>query len=297
MNRLPLREITEEEVRTFWKDGVVCLRDVIDMEWIERTRVAFDRILEAPGPTDEILNPNGTPGRFAVGTFMWLQNDDFRALAFDSPLAPIAARVLRSEYVNFMFDFYFDKEPHTPYRTLWHQDQPGHPVDGDKLCGTWLPLDHVTAESGALEVIAGSHAWDRWFVTPLEEDDGLGNYAASYSPVQGNRSDPVEGRLESRFEPRPDFESQRDKYEILSFDTEPGDLLVVHTRSVHTARGNDSDRRRRAMGHRWVGDDTTYAVREGMFGVTLPRDPGIDHGEPFPAEHDLFPRLWPRADG
>lgn len=32
MNRLPMREITEEEVRTLWKDNVVCLCGVIDME-------------------------------------------------------------------------------------------------------------------------------------------------------------------------------------------------------------------------------------------------------------------------
>ncbi len=108
MNRLPLREVSDEDVRTFWEKGVICLRNVIDMDWIERIRHAFDRILDEPGPTDENLNPEGTPGRFAVGTFMWLQNEDFRALALDSPLAPIAARVLRTEYVNFMFDFYFD---------------------------------------------------------------------------------------------------------------------------------------------------------------------------------------------
>ncbi len=155
----------------------------------------------------------------------------------------------------------------------------------------------MSAASGALEVIAGSHAWDRWFITPLDEDDGLGNYEASYSPTRGTRSDPVDQRLESRFEPRPDFENQRDDHEILSFETEPGDLLVVHTRSVHTAKGNNTDSRRRAIGHRWVGDDTTYAIREGLFGVSLPWDPELEHGDPFPTDHDLFPRVWPHTNG
>ena len=55
MNRDPLREITEKDVATFWEDGVVCLRGMIDKDWIERMREAMERVLEKPGPQG--LNP------------------------------------------------------------------------------------------------------------------------------------------------------------------------------------------------------------------------------------------------
>ena len=48
LNRRPLREITDSEIATFESDGVVCLRQVLDWDWIERMRGAVDRIMASP---------------------------------------------------------------------------------------------------------------------------------------------------------------------------------------------------------------------------------------------------------
>ena len=71
--------------------------------------------LENPGQYGNNINPDGTDGRFAFESFMWIYDDDFKSLALDSPLAPVAAQILRSEKIHHIFDFYFSKEPHSPH--------------------------------------------------------------------------------------------------------------------------------------------------------------------------------------
>ena len=130
MNREPLRNVTEDEVRTFEEDGVVCLRKMIDSEWIERLREATDRLLEHPTEMGLDLNKDDKGGRFAIDTYMWRFDEDFRAIALQSPLAQLAARITRSSRINLLWDFILVKEPHSPYITDWHNDQSANPVNG-----------------------------------------------------------------------------------------------------------------------------------------------------------------------
>ncbi len=303
MDNEPLRELTEDEIKTYWDDGIVCVRNVISMDWIERMRGALDRVLANPGRFGADINEAGTDGRFAFETWMFTYDEDFRDWIVNGPIPPLAAQLLSSEKVHHLFDFMFSKEPHSPHHTLWHQDQPGNPVHGFNIAGTWLPLDVVTHDSGAPEYIRDSHHWNRWFAPDPSDGDAydLGDADATFSPVGlGDDTDGGdEARLakyDERFESVPDFGAMRERGELdlVSFDGEPGDLVFQHTRVMHWAPGNYSDRRRRAIGSRWVGDGTTYAKRGGRVNLTLPWDPGLKDGDPFPPDNKLFPQVWPR---
>ncbi len=273
MNRTPPRTITADEVAAFERDGVVCVRGLLDTEWVERMRAALDRILAHPTDEGKLINPPGSPGRFERDLFMWMYDADFRALATQSPIGAIAAALLRSRQVKFLLDMLLVNEPHTPALTPWHHDQPYNWVDGRQVCGMWISLDRVTKESGAAEWIRGSHKWDRWFAArPFEGGD--------YAVVDG-------------LEPLPDIDGERERYDIVSFDTEPGDVIVNHLLTVHSAHGNNSERRRRAIVYRLAGDDARYAER-GPGRPKPKRDPGLKPGDPFPPGHDQFLRIWPR---
>ena len=50
MNREPLNRITDEHLAQFQRDGVICLRQMFDAEWMERMNVAVNRIMEAQNP-------------------------------------------------------------------------------------------------------------------------------------------------------------------------------------------------------------------------------------------------------
>ena len=107
MNREPLRNVTEDEVRAFEEDGVVCLHKMIDSEWIERLREATDCLLENPTEMGLDLNKDDKGGRLAIDTYMcmWRFDEDFRAIALQSPLAQLAARITRSSRINLLWDF------------------------------------------------------------------------------------------------------------------------------------------------------------------------------------------------
>ena len=302
MDNMPLRDVTEDEIETYWRDGVVHLPNIIGMAWVERMRVALDRVLDNPGPYGSDVNPAGTEGRFTFESFMWVYDDDFKALALSSPLAPIAAQTLRSEKIHHNFDFNFTKEPHSPLATLWHQDQSANPLHGRQVAGSWLPLDVVTHDSGAVDYIRGSHAWNRWFGNPLEGEPGMivdGQFDLTFEEIQPG--DGTDGGYEARvetygetYEQQPDFENMRDELDIVSFESEPGDVILNHLLTVHSAPGNTTDRRRRAIGHRWAGDDARFAKREGQYTARLPWDPGLKDGDAFPPDNDLFHQVWPR---
>lgn len=271
MNPLPLRDVTDDELAAYERDGVVCLRGCFDRDWVERLRRATDRNIEESGPLVLEYTKPGDPGRYHGDMFMWTWDADFRAFVLDSPAAPIAARLMRSPTVDFFYDHLLVKEPGTRETTPFHQDLPYWPIQGAQVCSLWLALDPVTLESGAVEYVRGSHRWGRRFrAQSFTGDDRF------FDPA---------------LEPIPDIEAERARHEILSYALEPGDCVVHHALTVHGSPGNRSaSTRRRGLATRWTGADATWDPRPATF--KLIRQPDLAPGAPLAC--DLFPRVWPR---
>lgn len=268
MQQRPTRDITADEREAFWRDGVVCLRDMFDPDWIERMQSAIDDAIALPGPMHLQLG-QGRSGTFHGDSFVWTWQDDFRAFVFESPAAEIAQQVLGArERVTLFFDTLLVKEPGSEAVTPWHHDQPYWPVEGEQVCTVWTPFDSVTRNSGAVEYLVGSHRWGKRFQPQsFTGDDRYGD----------------------RLEPLPDIEAMREQHEFVTYETEPGDCIVHHGLTLHAAPGNaDVGVRRRALATRFCGDDVTYRP-EGSF-QPLIREPEIESGAPL--ECDLFPRVW-----
>jgi hypothetical protein len=51
--------ITDEEIKTFEEDGVVCLRQRFEPHWLESLAEGFEKNLAAPGPNSSQLTPEG----------------------------------------------------------------------------------------------------------------------------------------------------------------------------------------------------------------------------------------------
>lgn len=279
-----VRPITDDEIEAFRCDGVVCLRRVMPAAWLERMAAAVEAALVDPetvdlsqmgvdlaaglGTTtllDGAVGDAPTPGAFRAGTDHWRRDPEFAAFACTSPLPRIVAALLGTAKVNLYEDSMLVKEPGTAERTAFHQDMAYFHVEGDQVCTTWVPLDPVTSATGALEFVKGSHRWKRTFrpnlfvtTTSLPDTDG---------------------------EEVPDARTQRD-WELVSFDTEPGDITVHHARTIHGAGGNASATvRRRAISVRYTGDDARFHRRRGA--------PLKPHQEAMPEgavlDHDACP--------
>ncbi|MGH7002582.1 MAG: phytanoyl-CoA dioxygenase family protein [Alphaproteobacteria bacterium] len=263
--------VSESDIADYEENGVVCLRGVLDRPWIEALRDELERVFAHPGPQGKDYDNQGS-GRFRYDTFMWMRHEKFWRLQAESPIAEVTATLMRSSKSYLMADIVFAKEANTPNVTPWHQDQPYGWYDGNQVCSGWMPLDRVDLANGAVEYVAGTHRWGKWY-RPVEFGSG-------------------QDQATAKFETIPDINAERSKHEIIHFDCEPGDLLIHHSLVIHGSPGNStSDRRRRAISLRYAGDDATYAVRE--VGPKPVRDPGLSPGDHFGC--DLFPRVWPPA--
>jgi ectoine hydroxylase-related dioxygenase (phytanoyl-CoA dioxygenase family) len=282
----PRRPVTEAEVEAFDRDGVVCLRKIVASDWLTPMEAAVEVALGSAATADlsamgDALGASGAPlvrdaavagrggprGTFRAGTDHWREQSEFRRFACDSPLGAIVAVLLGSRTVRLYEDSVLVKEPGTAERTAFHQDSAYFHVEGDQVCTVWVPLDPVDAENGAVQYVRGSHRAStrfrpNFFVTPMSLPGTVG-------------------------EAVPDFSGSRD---LVSFDTEPGDVVVHHARTIHGAHANASPtRRRRAVSVRYAGDDTVFRVKTGA--PEKAHHAGLVEGRPLDA--DAFPLAWP----
>ena len=102
-NRLS-RPPSNEEKDAYERDGAVVIRSVMDLAWIERMRVAIERVLSEPGPMSREYADPDQPGRFVGDFFLWRRDEDFRAIMADSPLPELAAHLLGSHRLRFFYD-------------------------------------------------------------------------------------------------------------------------------------------------------------------------------------------------
>lgn len=250
--------VGNREIADFERDGAVLLRGVIDDEWQELLRRAAARELERPEA-------------FFRRRLLWRSDPDFARFCRFSPAPRMAAALLRARKVNLFMDQLFAKAPGTASRTGWHNDLPYWPLRGWQVATIWIALDPITVDNGALEVIRGSHAWNRRY-QPFEPDfDGA---AAVAKAAAGETYDPL-----------PDIEAERGRYDIAAWDMRPGDALAFHAMTLHGAAGNTTAGRwRRAYAVRYAGDDVRYhepATNEWLY------NPALKPGDPL--DSDLYP--------
>jgi len=265
------RAITEHEIRTYETDGIVLLKGLFDAHWVDHLRQAIEADMAEPSAMWKDINRGGS-GTFFGDTFVWVHQPRFRTFLHQSPAAEIAAAIMRSAKINLFFDQILVKEPGTSAPTIWHHDQPFWPVSGSLVCTLWLALDPVTAESGAVEYVKGSHRWGKRF--KAESFDKNEDYGEDLPPV-------------------PDIEAMRDDLEFAQFDMAPGDCTLHHGLTVHWAPGNSTTQvRRRAYVSRWAGDNAAYDPRPKIQKMLY--DPKLTAGGPLDSE--LWPVLWPRPE-
>jgi len=258
-----LRPVTAAEIDEYRDNGVVCLRGIIDPEWMGLMKPLAQRI--AGDGEDAGLLPT-YPGRYLARTV-----PEFRRFVFESPVGEAAAAVLESQCVRFFFDEIFAKAPRSADATIWHTDRMGWPVVGTTVPSLWIPLGPVAQENG-LECIAGSHTRDvRYWL--------FSQNARQMIKPDDRSPHPDEAAL--RADPNNRF---------VSFAMEPGDVLVVHPWTLHYSHGNHGDDWRLALSIRVFGDDIRWDPRPDCVNLAGVSFDEMIKGEP-PAG-PLFPVLW-----
>ena len=276
------RPVADAEIEAFRHDGVVCLRRLLDGEWVARMRAAVDRVTEHPGPMRETYHAD-QPGVFFSEKFLWTVDADFRAYVLSSPVAATVGRLMDSRKICLFYDHLLVKEANTPTPTHWHQDLNYWPWVGRQICTVWFPMDRVTRENGTLEFVRGSH---RWHDGPMSRVSLFGRRAGQPEDNTDPDAQPVD-----EGPPQPDVENRRHAFDIVAWDLDPGDVLVFTALTLHYASGNPTGGRRRALATRWLGDDMRWQRKTRM--LQLLRDPGLRNGDV--PDGELFPVVWEQA--
>ena len=302
-----LRDVTEEEVATYQRDGVVRLRGILAPDLIDRLGQGINDALygqweaegiqtyDASATADQLdaagvavlsdarakAIPQDKRGRFVSMIGANTINTDIRALAIDSPLPYIAARLFRTDKVNFYDDQTLMKEPGTREYTAFHTDEPYYHLSGDQVCGMWVSPDVVTEDSGAMRYVRGSHRWGTFFkANVFVSQTSIGELM----PEASDEEDQIQ---------LPDIEGNPDQYDILTHPSEPGDVIVHHSNLIHGSGPNyRGDVTRRAVSFRYAGEDVRY-----RFHRSVPPQPHHDYqlSDGDRIDSKQFPVVWRAA--
>jgi ectoine hydroxylase-related dioxygenase (phytanoyl-CoA dioxygenase family) len=263
--------LDDEVVAAFARDGVACVRSVLDPAEVAEARAAIEAVLARPSPLAQVASGAGDPGAFTEDFCRWQEIPQIERLALRSGVPALAAALMGTPQVRFYHDHVLVKEGQTRQRTPWHQDQPYYNVDGRGV-SAWITVDPVPA-NGCLELVAGSHRGP-WLMprTFLRKE-------ARWFP---------EGSLAEL----PDIGADPDRFDIRRFDLEPGDAIFFDFLTVHGAPGFPHGGRRRILSLRYLSDGARHAPRTWR---TSPPYDDLDAELPAGAvmDHPLFPVVWP----
>ncbi|HEX2590148.1 MAG TPA: phytanoyl-CoA dioxygenase family protein [Rhizomicrobium sp.] len=310
-------EVREEDIAAFERDGAVVLRGVLDNEDIatlaggitqvvqglgdsvtgydlsDLRHVVFEQdqnsadtggaaqydvsglaqYLKAVGSKPLVDNFDGeeAKGHFRLDSTTWRRYRPIRKMALDSVLPEIAGQIMRSPKVNYCDDQIFVKDPMTKDRTAFHQDYTYFHLKGWQGCVMWVCVDPATPESGVPYYVRGSHKWGK-------------EYKTNPFLVQTSFPDAVGEDL-------PEISGHEEDYDLVRFETKPGDVLIHHFRTIHGASGNHSNLPRRAASLRYIGQDMRYFNRPGA-----PAQPYHDHNlkDGDVLDSRSFPVVWPK---
>jgi ectoine hydroxylase-related dioxygenase (phytanoyl-CoA dioxygenase family) len=202
---------------------------------------------------------------------LWHGFPEFRKYCFESPAAEIVGRVLQSSESRFFFDQVWAKAPSSTFKTPWHTDRMGWPVDGEMVPSFWMAISPVV-KANSLECIAGSH-----------------KDATRYWNKTQNSKQMIQPADRPNF---PDYDLRRGDPSLtfLKWDMEPGDAILIHPWCFHYSCGNPTPNWRIAVSTRWFGDDIRWNPRPESI-----NHPGYSFDEMIKGERPdgpLFPLVW-----
>lgn len=272
----PTTLITPELIEQYRRDGVICVRNALHPEWLMLLEMGLERIMADPGQQKHLFY-RGEPGEFIETIRNFDVAPEIRRLIYDSPIADMIGKLIGSGNIWLYSDEFFVKEGGGCERTPWHQDLPYWPLEGEQIASMWISLDPLPRED-CLEYVAGSHQgpmFDGFDPQRVTEDPTLPHYGEGLPPL-------------------PDIEADRGRFNIVSWDISPGDVILAHPGVLHGGGATGIAGRRRAITIRCYGDDVVYATRPPTR-PTVPLTPGLGlklkPGDPL--RHPYYPRLRP----
>jgi ectoine hydroxylase-related dioxygenase (phytanoyl-CoA dioxygenase family) len=246
-------------------DGVVLLKGALDADAFQLVEEAFAHSIANPSPAAVRFYPDED------ATFFEDTGQHHLQMCKDAGIVDIVRGLWGVDDVWYLGEQLFLKEGGSSRRTPWHQDTSYLRMMGTQLVAVWVSLDPLPKEH-CLEFVRGSHLGTLYNGSAFSPHDDT-------SPLYKQSSLP---RL-------PDIQAERDQYDIVAWEVEPGDLVVFHLGMLHGGAGTAPGLRRRTLSLRFLGPDVVFdgrprddvGAQEGNDAALAPMYGGLQHGQPF----------------
>ena len=253
------------------RDGVVHLPGALAPDRFRLVEEAVESNLAHPSPHAKLFYPD-EPAKFFEDTGA-THLDLVRRAGIDQIVSRLWGGV---EDMWYMGEQVFLKEGGRSRRTPFHQDTSYLRIRGSQMVAVWISLDRLPKEY-CLEFVRASHRGPLYNGSAFDSgDDTAPLYKESLLP-----------RL-------PDIQARRAEFDIVSWDFEPGDVLVFHLGMLHGGAGTAPGLRRRTVSLRFIGPDVVFdgrprdqvGAQEGNDAALAPLYSILEHGDPF---HRVLP--------
>lgn len=213
--------LSPEQVSFFAREGYLIVDDLITSEEVDYFRQVYEDFLS--GKISTTGHRSDLSGQAEKG-----EREKIVQIMRPSLLFPVLAqsvvhqrasaiaRQLLGSDMELDFDMLIDKPPHTNAPTPWHQDE-AYWIDMEdkRAVSCWLALDDVVKENGCMWFVPGSNH------QALRPHQQTGNGGA--------------------------LQCVAEESEAVAAEISAGSCTFHAGRTVHYARGNETDRRRRAL--------------------------------------------------
>lgn len=213
-----------EPQREFRETGYAHLRAFLDRDELDEVERQLARYIEevVPDlpPQDAFFEVKGRPETLKQMQRMMDTDSWFRDFFLQERFLGLAADLLGAPVIPKNVE-YFAKPPQVGVATPPHQDGYYFMIEPNEALTMWVALDDIDESNGCIRYVEGSH---REGLRPHAKSGVLGfsQGITDYGPDDERRERPM--------------------------ISQPGDVLVHHSLTIHRADANRSERPRRALG-------------------------------------------------
>lgn len=162
--------LASHDITTFRANGFARLKDVLSAEVLTAYGEEITRKVIELNTLHLPMEQRTTYQKaFLQVMNLWTQSERVRQFVFGKRLARIAAELLGVKAVRLYHDQALYKESGGGY-TPWHADQFYWPLDTEKCCTAWIPLQRTSAEMGPLAFAAGSQRFTFGRDLPISDE-------------------------------------------------------------------------------------------------------------------------------
>jgi hypothetical protein len=222
------------------RDGAVHIPGLLTPEQLDAALKAWEWSLSNPTPLNAPkLKRDGSP-LFYADSYNPRVMEGYRGMLESSPIPQACAHLWGTDPVWFIYEQVFLKEGGDTGRTPWHQDGSYIPMDGEDTAVAWITFDPLS-KADSLEFVPGSH---------------LGTV---YNTSKFDPKDPTIPHDESLPYPHlPPIEAEREKWDVISWPVQPGDVVFFHFRTLHGGAPTRAGQQRRTLTLRFFGERAHY---------------------------------------